>query len=218
MKLNRRINFIHASEVSCEFMSFRLFHYMAVLLSALIPLSTYAVNDVQFIISLEPGALVGYDGIQLIGYATGPNPSQHFPFSNPMSLLPGTMTATPAIPTAIVEDNDHYVVADDRHVRLIFRLTGSPIYMTPDATDIMARLTITEAAPSSAGGQGTAGISAIGTRPVHAGDPAPSLRFAPSIPVNFAPNAPLTLDLRITGAVAPMTAATIPAFILLGSG
>jgi len=218
MKFNRRINFRYAPDVSFWLVSLRSFRYMAILFAAFIPFPTYAVDDVQFRISVDSGVLVGYDSIQLTGYATGPNRNQYVQFANPISIFPGITAATPVIPTTIVEDNDHYVVADDRHVRLIFRLTGSPIYMTPDATDIMARLTITEAAPTSTGGPGTARISAIEIRPEHAGDPGPSLQFAPFILVNFVPNAPLTLDLRITGAVAPMTVATISAFVLLGSG
>jgi len=208
-------------------MSLRLFRYVLFLFLALIPPSTYAV-DVQFRISVDPGALVGYEGIQLIGYVIGTNPNQVFgyfidhnpdqyiPLPNPMPLFPGYAVVTPVIPVSIAMDNDGYAVLDQWHVRLIFRLTGSASFMTPDATDIRTRFTIT-GSPVPVGGQGAARISAIESRPEHAGGPTPSLQFAPSPPVNLVPNVPFTLELRITGVIPPMTTATIPAFILLGS-
>jgi len=176
---------------------------------------SYAVtdlNEVRFRISIDAGAIFGYDEIQLIGYATGLNPNERIPFQEPITLHPGETTVTPAMPTAeMASSRDATYMKLPLQVRLIFRLHGNPIFMTNEVTDIMIRVTIATIPLSQVR------ISAI--EPEHAGDPRPSLQFGPSPPpLNLVLDTPFILDLRIMGAIAPMTSTTIPAFILLGRG
>jgi len=177
----------------------------------------YAV-DLRFEVTADDGALVGYTGITMVGYATGPGQGAYFEFPEPIALLPGQTIVTPVIPGTMMVDQNGYVIPDNWHARLIFRLAGSPIYMTPDSTDVRVRLTITTAPPVPVGELVLARVSDIEVRREQEGGLRPTLAIAAPRSVDFNSNTPLTMPLSITAAVAPMTSVTVPAFIILGSG
>ena len=124
MKLNCRIAVRHGTPwVSCWPMSLSLFRYMVLLFSALIPLPTYA-DDAQFRTTVDPDAFVGYDGFQLIGYATDPNSNQYVPPPSPIPLPPGQTTVTPTISAVLNMVGNRFGTTVD--AQLIFRLIRSP--------------------------------------------------------------------------------------------